>query len=59
MNMKKIDLSDVFDNKLPWIVRHGLVISVFLIIAVVSLVLYLSKDDLIAGIFEYFKFLSK
>lgn len=58
--MDKTYISDIFDNKLPWIVRHGLAISVFLIIAVVSLVLYLSKDDLIAIVLlEHFRFLSE
>ena len=53
--MEKIDLTNIFNDKLPWIVRYGLVISVICIIVVALFLLKLGKDNFISDIVNHFR----
>lgn len=53
--MEKIDITNIFNDKLPWIVRYGLVISVICIIVVALFLLKLGKDNFISDIVNHFR----
>ena len=53
--MGKIDIDNIFENKLPWIVRYGLIISVVFIAAVVALMFVLGKNDFVIIILDYLR----
>lgn len=53
--MGKIDIDNIFENKLPWIVRYGLVVSVVFIAAVVVIMFMLGKNDFVIKILDYLK----
>ena len=53
--MREIDIDNIFENKLPWIVRYGLVVSVVFIAAVVVIIFKLGKNDFVIKILDNLK----
>lgn len=51
--MEKIDITNIFNDKLPWIVRYGLIISVICIVVVILFILILGKDNFISDIVNH------
>lgn len=45
--MKDLDLSSIFNDKLPWIVRYGLIISIVCIAIVCFVIAYFGKGVLV------------
>lgn len=48
--MKDLDLSTIFNDKLPWVVRYGLIISVVCIAIVCFVIAYIGKGVLTPNI---------